>query len=73
MPERRFREGDPVEFPFGIDAVRRSVEEDRRPVGTEDRHPDRLEFRFDAPSDLFSRIELPAEHMQLVRDQVSME
>lgn len=73
MPEHRFRKGDLVEFQFGVYSVRGLVKEDRGPIGIKGRQLYLVEFRFDAHSDSLSQIELPAEHMQLVRDKVSME
>ena len=73
MTERRYHKGDLVEFQFGTRFLQGWIKEDRGPIGVKGRRLYLVEFQFGQDSISPSRIELPAEHLQLVRDQVSME
>jgi hypothetical protein len=71
MPEHRFRQGDVVEFDFGIYHVQGVVKEDRGPIGLRGRRLYLLEFRRSPSSETVDEIELPAERLQLVAGAAS--
>ena len=72
MAERKFRRGDAVRFRLATRFVRGVVKEDRGPIGIKGRRLYLVEFSpdRDAPS---SFIELPADELQYVPDQVPTE
>jgi hypothetical protein len=71
MPETRFRKGDLVTFRVGVRFVQGIVKEDRGPIGVKGRHLYLVEFRHEPLAPNVSRVELPADEMQPVRDSVS--
>jgi hypothetical protein len=71
MAEKKFRKGDRVRFQFGIYSVEGIVKEDRGPLGINGRHLYRVEFPFGLHAESPSHIELPAEKLQLIQDEVS--
>ena len=73
MPASRFRKGDRVRFRLGLRFVQGEVKEDRGPIGVKGRHLYVVEFRVAAEAEAPSFVELPAEEMRSVSDQVSTE
>jgi hypothetical protein len=71
MPERKFRKGDRVRFHFVTRFVEGVVQEDRGPLGINGRHLYRVEFPFGLHAESPMHIELPAEKLQLIQDEVS--
>jgi hypothetical protein len=71
MSERRYRKGDRVRFRFGLEHVEGVVKEDRGPIGIGGRRLFLVEFPRQMYDDPFTRLELPAERLQLVSEAAS--
>jgi hypothetical protein len=66
MHEAQFHKGDRVKFRLGTRSVQGLVREDRGPIGVKGRRLYLVEFRAEPQSP--SRIELPAEQLEAVRE-----
>jgi hypothetical protein len=61
--------GDAVRFMMGPNPVNGTVKEDRGPIGHKGRRLYLIHFSFEAP--LVMQTELPAEDLEVVRDEAS--
>lgn len=73
MPEHRYHKGDCVAFQFGPRSLQGCVKEDRGPIGVKGRRLYLVEFYFGHDLTSPSQIELPAEDLRLVQEEVTKE